>query len=90
LSKVLLEFRAKFCYVLDMSTSQPLDLEVRELLGARKGEWQSIASQSGISYSWLSKFFNGHIDNPGYQTLRSLHAVLAMPQTEAAPATAGA
>ena len=59
-----------------MNTTNTLDVEVRELLGARKGEWQTVASQAGISYSWLSKFFNGHIDNPGYQTLRSLHAVL--------------
>ncbi|RUR68663.1 hypothetical protein EJP67_16495 [Variovorax guangxiensis] len=59
-----------------MSTPKPLDIEVRELLGARKGEWLSIAKHSGVSYSWLSKFFNGHIDNPGYQTLCSLHAVL--------------
>lgn len=54
----------------------PLDTLVRDLLGARKGEWAAIASQTGISYSWLSKFFNGHIDNPGYQTLRALHAYL--------------
>lgn len=53
-----------------------LDIEVRQLLGARKGDWQSIASKTGISYSWLSKFFNGHIENPGYQTLRALHAYL--------------
>ncbi|UVH54693.1 hypothetical protein NWF24_17760 [Variovorax paradoxus] len=66
-----------------MSTPQPLDVEVRELLGSRKGEWQLIASQSGISYSWLSKFFNNHIDNPGYQTLRSLHAVLTHPSEPA-------
>jgi len=59
-----------------------LDTEVRQLLGARKGEWQSIASKTGISYSWLSKFFNGHIDNPGYQTLKSLHEHLTSPAAE--------
>ena len=53
-----------------------LDIEVRKLLGAKKGEWQAIASQTGISYSWLSKFFNGHIENPGYQTLKGLHDFL--------------
>lgn len=58
----------------------PLDLEVRRLLGARKGEWQAIASQTGISYSWLSKFFNGHIENPGYQTLKALHEHLRATQ----------
>lgn len=64
----------------------PLDIEVRQLLGARKGEWQSIASQTGISYSWLSKFFNGHIDNPGYQTLKGLHEHLKAPAAESARA----
>lgn len=54
-----------------------LDIEVRKLLGARKGEWQAIASKTGISYSWLSKFFNGHIENPGYQTLKGLHEYLS-------------
>lgn len=68
-----------------MNTTNTLDVEVRDLLGARKGEWQSVASKAGISYSWLSKFFNGHIDNPGYQTLRTLHAVLVKSAEEIAP-----
>ena len=68
-----------------MSTLKPLDDEVRELLGQRKGDWQAIARGAGVSYSWLSKFFNGHIDNPGYQTLRTIHAHLVDP-TQAAPA----
>lgn len=61
-----------------MSKSKPLplDLEVRQLLGSRKGDWQEIARDADVSYSWLSKFFNGRIDNPGYMTLRKIHARL--------------
>jgi transcriptional regulator with XRE-family HTH domain len=54
-----------------METS--LDIAVRDALQARKGDWQRIASESGVSYSWLSKFVNGHIDNPGFGTLKRLH-----------------
>jgi transcriptional regulator with XRE-family HTH domain len=62
-----------------------LDIEVREALQARKGDWQRIASESGVSYSWLSKFVNGHIENPGFGTLKGLHAYLT---TAAVQATA--
>ena len=54
----------------------PLDHHVRNLLVARKGDWQAVAEGSGVSYSWLSKFSNGHIDNPGYQTLVKLRTFL--------------
>ena len=58
-----------------MSTN--LESEVRALLQARKGDWKSIAEQSGTSYSWVSKFMNGHIPNPGFRTLSDLHAYLS-------------
>lgn len=58
-----------------MSTP-PLDLHVRALLNGRKGDWQAVAKGSGVSYSWLSKFSNGHIDNPGYATLVRLNDFL--------------
>lgn len=54
-----------------------LDVLVREGLVARKGEWQRIAAAAGVSHSWLSKFCNGHIENPGYATLKRLHLHLA-------------
>lgn len=57
-----------------MSTN--LDQEVLALLNTRKGEWQAVAAASGVSYSWLSKFANGHIENPGYQTLLKLRESL--------------
>lgn len=50
-----------------------IDKTVLELLEARRGDWQALATASGISYSWLSKFANGHIDNPGFATLKKLH-----------------
>ena len=57
-----------------MSTN--LDQAVLDLLMAKKGDWQQIATSSGVSYSWLSKFANGHIPNPGFATLVKLHATL--------------
>jgi transcriptional regulator with XRE-family HTH domain len=63
-----------------------LDIEVRRLLDARKGDWQTVAAKTGVSYSWLSKFCNGHINNPGYQTLRSLHDYLVVASESAARA----
>jgi transcriptional regulator with XRE-family HTH domain len=60
-----------------------LDIEVRRLLEARKGDWQSVAAKTDVSYSWLSKFFNGHIENPGYQTLKKLHEYLVAAEASA-------
>lgn len=67
-----------------MSTN--LDQQVLSLLNARKGDWQAVATASGVSYSWLSKFANGHIGNPGFTTLTKLHAALV--GTEGAPTVA--
>lgn len=50
-----------------------LDREVRALLECRRGDWQQIAHGAQVSHSWLSKFVNGHISNPGYATLKRLH-----------------
>lgn len=61
--------------MLGMSTS--LDSEVRVALEQRKGEWQTVARESGVSYSWISKFMNGHIKNPGHTTLKDLKEHLA-------------
>lgn len=44
-----------------------------------------MAKESGVSYSWISKFMNGHIDNPGFTTLKELHAYLMVHVAEAAP-----
>lgn len=59
-----------------MNTS--LDIEILKALESKRGEWQEIAAKSGVSYSWLSKFANGHIPNPGYETLKKLGLALAI------------
>lgn len=53
------------------------DSQVKALLERRRGDWTEIAAGSGVSYSWLSKFANGHIPNPGFATLCKLHNYLA-------------
>jgi transcriptional regulator with XRE-family HTH domain len=57
-----------------------LDKTVLRKLEERKGDWQAVASASGVSYSWLSKFANGHIPNPGYATLTRLCKALHSPE----------
>ncbi len=54
-----------------------LDSQLRAQLEKRRGDWPSIAQHSNVSYSWLSKFVNGHIQNPGYTTLKGLHEYLS-------------
>lgn len=73
-----------------MSTN--LDNVVPDMLGllnARRGDWQAVASASGVSYSWLSKFANGHIDNPGLETLKKLRLALDISQAAPAPELIG-
>ena len=53
--------------------------EVKKLLEARRGDWPTIAYESKVSYSWISKFVNGHIKNSGVETLRALSKYLARP-----------
>jgi len=63
--------------------STPLDTEIREALEARKGDWAAISAGANVSYSWLSKFVNGHIENPGYATLVKLRDYLNGTNAEA-------
>lgn len=76
--KVLLARLAKLCQNGRMSTN--LDEELRQALESHRGDWAAIAARSGVSYSWLSKFVNGHIPNPGYETLKKLHAAIDWPE----------
>jgi transcriptional regulator with XRE-family HTH domain len=66
----------------DAGTTADIDEQVLALLQPRKGEWEQIALRSGVvSYSWISKFANGHIPGPKVDTLRKLRAWLqANPQ----------
>lgn len=50
-----------------------LDHAVLAALEAKRGQWREIAAATNVSYSWLSKFANGRIPNPGYATLLRLH-----------------
>lgn len=49
---------------------------LRARLLERRGEWLSIAKEAEVSHSWISKFVNNHIPNPGYATLERLHRCL--------------
>lgn len=56
-----------------------IDRDVLAMLEKRRGDWKAVAEASGVSYSWLSKFANGHIGNPGLTTLKKLQAALQSP-----------
>jgi transcriptional regulator with XRE-family HTH domain len=49
---------------------------VKAELEKQRGDWQLIAKQSGVSYSWLGKFANDRIPNPGVVTLQKLLSTL--------------
>lgn len=82
-SNVLLPRIAILCYDWLMTT-QNLELELRARLIECRGEWQVVAKDSGVSHSWISKFVNGHIPNPGYRTLSRLQEYLA-PKAKSSP-----
>jgi len=67
--------------------------EVRSGLQLNKGRWPLISKRAGVSYSWLTKFAQGRIANPGARQLESVEAALREPVADQAPAesdTAGA
>jgi hypothetical protein len=45
---------------------------VRDELVARKGDWPDICRQTEISYSWLTKFAQARLENPGAARLEKL------------------
>jgi len=56
-----------------------IDAHIRSNLNLRRGRWAELARQSGVSYSWLSKFARGLIENPGLRTLERLSAAMDEP-----------
>lgn len=67
--------------------STELDAVVREALEQRRGDWKRISEAADVSHSWISQFVRGKIPNPGYATLKRIHAeLLGQPATPAAPA----
>lgn len=61
------------------------DATIRTKLEARRGDWAEISQRSGVSHSWLSKFVNHKIPNPGLRTLEKLEAALSGKAVHARP-----
>ncbi len=72
--KKLLADIAKNCYHLFMSTNH-ID-QVKASLESTKGEWPSVCRDTGIGYSWLTKFAQGKIPKPGYKQIETLRVYL--------------
>jgi hypothetical protein len=49
---------------------------VRIELQERKGEWPRIASETSNSYSWMCKFAQGKMTNPGVNRLEAIEKYL--------------
>lgn len=64
-----------------------LETVLRDLLTERKGFWADITEATNVSHSWLSKFVNGHIPNPGYGTMKKVHEHLTSPARRKKAAT---
>lgn len=50
--------------------------EVRRCLEERKGDWQEICDDLGISYHWLTKMAQKQIKDPGIAKVEQLHRYL--------------
>jgi transcriptional regulator with XRE-family HTH domain len=50
----------------------PAVINARELLNKCRGSWAAVEKQSGVSYSWLSKFARAEINNPQINTLQAV------------------
>lgn len=59
-----------------VSMAPDLLAESRELILKTSLTFDEIASRTGFSRSWLSKFANGEYTDPGYTRVTKLHAVL--------------
>lgn len=45
---------------------------IKDRLESSKGTWPSVCEQTGLDYSWLTKFAQGKIPNPGYAKVSAL------------------
>lgn len=50
----------------------PAVINAREMLNKCRGQWAAVEKQSGVSYSWLSKFARAEITNPQINTLQAV------------------
>lgn len=48
----------------------------RDILARHKGIWPEVARECGVSYSWISKFVNGKIEDAGAKRLERICAFL--------------
>ncbi len=46
--------------------------QVKQSLEARRGTWPRVCEETGLDYSWLTKFAQGKIPNPGYKHIETL------------------
>jgi len=61
----------------------PLLEQVKAGLQARKGDWVSIATDSGVPYDTISKVARGATSNPGVLTVQKLYDCLARMESAA-------
>lgn len=45
---------------------------VRERVNAAKGQWPVICKETGLGYSWLSKFAADRIPSPAWKRIQAL------------------
>lgn len=66
--------------------TETLDQNIRRRLETRRREWGELARLADVSYSWIAKFVDGQIRNPGIRTLEQLQRALAQKRPRKAPA----
>ncbi len=50
---------------------------IKQRLDECKGNWPAVCEQTGLDYSWLTKFAQGKIPNPGFAKVQTLAAHFA-------------
>ena len=77
---ILLAFFCHSGILASMQTHETnLDAIVRNMLEQRRGDWLSVAKESGVSRSWFTQFMAGKFPNPGIDTLRKIYAACCKP-----------
>lgn len=66
-----------------------LDKRLITILQSCKGDLPRISREASVSYSWITKFASGRIENPGYETLRRLNAALTRDKKRAKSISGG-
>ena len=53
--------------------------QIKAALDSRRGTWRQVCEDTGLDYSWLTKFAQGQIKNPGYRKIQTLAGYLFAP-----------